>query len=232
MQERPPEPKGPNPWEAEVPGPEPAPQDPADEATGPDSTDQPDDAGLLIALRRLQERRGRHRDLIVGGVCGVLGLIIGLAIGAVNTTAAAPGPVSATAGAGDRGVPTGAATQTPGAQITTTVPDPVGSGVVTMTVTGSAPDGIDITYGTNSSTIQNTRLPFVATLLLDSSGTVTDYDLTARLQGSGKIACSIAVNGAVLQSGTASGGHNTCSAEIDQNPVTHKWQEEQVPPEQ
>jgi hypothetical protein len=199
-----------------------------------------DNSGLLTALRQLEKRRSRHRDLVVGGACGVLGLLLGIAVGTVNTTAsgsAQPGGPSGTrtAVSGDRGVPAGATTPSPDGSAPSATAAATGnsvasglvdSGVVTMTVTGSAPDGVMITYGSNIDGLQNTRLPFTATLLLDSSGAVSSYDLVAQLQGSGNISCSIAVNGTVLKSGTASGGRSTCSAEIVQNPQTQKWQAE------
>ena len=261
MKERPSDPKGPNPWAAEVPGPGPEPEpdsesesetetgaESGDEGTGtaaraaggtgagPDQGEPLDNSGLLTALRQLEKRRSRHRDLVVGGACGMLGLLLGIVVGTVNTTgpgsAHASGQPSAGAGTGtaapgDRGVPAGAATQTPDSSNTggtLAASGPVDSGVVTMTVTGTAPDGIQIRYGTDKSSLENTNLPFTATLLLDSSGAVSDYALAAQLQGSGNISCSIEVNGTVLKTGTASGGDETCSAEIDQNPQTQKWQ--------
>ncbi len=108
-------------------------------------------------------------------------------------------------------LPTGAgAASTP-----TAAPTAAGTpGQVTFSVTGSAPDGVTITYGTNTSNLSGGPLPFTATLPLSTAGGVLYYDITAQLSGAGSISCSISVGGKVISSGTASGGYNICTSEI------------------
>ena len=108
-------------------------------------------------------------------------------------------------------LPTGAGT----ASTPTPAPSAAATpGTLTFTVTGSAPDGVSITYGTNTSNFKGGPLPFTAKLPLDSSGKVLYYDLTAQLQGAGAISCSISIGGKVISSGQASGGYNLCTSEI------------------
>lgn len=108
-------------------------------------------------------------------------------------------------------LPTGAgAASTP-----TAAPTAAGTpGQATFSVTGSAPDGVTITYGTNTSNLSGGPLPFTVTLPLSTAGGVLYYDITAQLQGAGGISCSISVGGKVISSGTASGGYNICMSEI------------------
>jgi hypothetical protein len=221
MQGRPAAPKGPNPWSAEVPGPPPEPQDPAQEPDDePVALRPPDESGLIPALQQLDKRRRRSRDLTIATMFCVIGVIGGLAIGdaqnsTVASTSAAPSP---TGTVNREGLITGA---TKAAVQPTAVPTE--SGLVTITVTGHAPGGLFIHYGTDVSTTETTKLPFTTTLPLDSSGAVLVYEVAAQLQGSGSISCSVAVNGTVLNTGTAANGYNYCLAQIGQNPVTRKW---------
>lgn len=114
------------------------------------------------------------------------------------------------------------------ARVSTSAPAPTTavSQTVTYTVTGTAPAGVDITYGTDSSNHDGNVVPFSVTVPLDSSGDVLYYALDAQLQGGGNVACSISVDGVVIKSGSASGGYNICSAQIGQNPLTGQWEAE------
>ena len=87
-----------------------------------------------------------------------------------------------------------------------------------FSVTGSAPEGVDITYGTDNSNLTGGALPWTASLPLDNSGATLHYDVSAQLQGpDGSIACSISIGGTVISSGMAIGDYNICSAQIGQN---------------
>lgn len=91
------------------------------------------------------------------------------------------------------------------------------SKTVTFKVWGTAPAGdlgsLDIQYGTDSDTrkgqFRNGR--FEATLPVDKD--VMYVDITAQLQGSGDIQCSVTVGGKT-KTGHASGGYNICDAQL------------------
>ena len=100
------------------------------------------------------------------------------------------------------------------------------AGVITFSVTGKVSGGVLITYGTNSTGSQSTKLPFSASIPLDSSGGVLYYDVYAQLRGSGDLTCSVAVNGQVIKTGTATTDSDICSAQIAQDPGTGRWQSE------
>lgn len=112
----------------------------------------------------------------------------------------------------------------PAAPAKKVAPKPAPPQTVTYTITGSAPEGIDITWGTDSSNHAAHSLPFTETVPLDNSGGVLYYDVTAQLQGSGDISCQISVNGKVLKTGSASGGYNICMTEVTKDPFTDTWQ--------
>lgn len=90
-----------------------------------------------------------------------------------------------------------------------------GTATVTYFCTGSAPDGVDITYGPEGSNYSASALPFTKTMPIPAN---TQYMSTqAQLQGSGSVTCSTTTNSngqLVRQSGTASGGYNLASAEL------------------
>jgi hypothetical protein len=82
---------------------------------------------------------------------------------------------------------------------------------------GSAPGGVSITYGTNSSNRSGgSSLPWVSYLPVTSNS--QSFDVSAQLQGSGgSIKCSTAVdvNGTIVtQTGTASGTHDIAKADV------------------
>jgi hypothetical protein len=89
--------------------------------------------------------------------------------------------------------------------------------VVTFKVWGTAPagalGGLDITYGSDSDNRQGhfSNGKFEATLPLNDKAMY--YTVTAQLQGSGDIHCSVTVDGQTKQ-GHASGGYNICDAQL------------------
>jgi hypothetical protein len=114
----------------------------------------------------------------------------------------------------DPGLPPGTVADSP-----TPSPSPVPQ-FVTFACTGSAPDGLDITYGPEGSNLGASSLPFSKTTAYDSGAQY--YVTTAQLSGSGHVTCTTTVqtdNGDgtaddVVNSGTASGGYNIASAQV------------------
>lgn len=88
---------------------------------------------------------------------------------------------------------------------------------VTFKVWGTAPagalGGLDITYGSDTDSRKGTFTngTFTATLPLDNDAMY--YNVTAQLQGSGDINCSVTVDGHTKK-GHASGGYNICDAQL------------------
>ncbi|MET7479202.1 hypothetical protein ABZT17_33250 [Streptomyces sp. NPDC005648] len=90
--------------------------------------------------------------------------------------------------------------------------------VVTFKVWGTAPagalGGLDITYGSDSDTRKGTfkNGEFEATLPFHKDALF--YTVSAQLQGSGDINCSVTVDGHTKK-GHASGGYNICDAQLN-----------------
>jgi hypothetical protein len=93
-------------------------------------------------------------------------------------------------------------------------------GTVVFMVSGNAPDGVSITYGSDtvndspSGTLgplgSGTPAPWQASLPYNSSALY--YYVSAQLQGSGSISCSVSGPGSEVN-GQASGQYNICQAE-------------------
>lgn len=79
-------------------------------------------------------------------------------------------------------------------------------------VWGSAPGGVDTTYGTDSDNIQGKGLPMTKKMELNDEALY--YQVTAQLQGGGDIRCSVTINGKTKK-GHANGGYNICSAQLN-----------------
>ena len=90
---------------------------------------------------------------------------------------------------------------------------------VEFVVSGTAPDGIDITYGPAGSNLAGPSvLDGTATESVPFDGSAEFYALSAQLQGDGDITCKIVVTGPgdnplTASSGAASGSYNICSAQ-------------------
>ncbi|MGW7242606.1 MmpS family transport accessory protein [Streptomyces sp. NPDC054804] len=85
------------------------------------------------------------------------------------------------------------------------------AGQVVFKVWGSAPAGVDITYGSDTDNLQGRGLPMTKTLNLSDDAMY--FDVTAQLQGGGDIHCSVTVDGQTKK-GHAAGGYNICSAQL------------------
>jgi hypothetical protein len=87
---------------------------------------------------------------------------------------------------------------------------------VTYACTGSAPDGLDITYGPSGSNYSASSLPFTKTQPLDD--TAQYYVTEAQLSGSGQVTCTTTIQRSdgsqVVNTATASGSYNIASAQI------------------
>jgi len=89
-----------------------------------------------------------------------------------------------------------------------------------FTCSGSAPGGVRITYGTDSSNVDGgSSLPWHAYLPVTSG--VQSYFVLAQLHGTaGRVTCSTAVdvNGSIVtQTATATGGHSAAIANVCSN---------------
>ena len=98
-------------------------------------------------------------------------------------------------------------------------PTPASPTKVEFIVSGSAPDGIDITYGPSGSNLAGpSTLDGTATMSVPFDGSAEFYSLNAQLQGGGSITCKMVVTGPgdnplTVSSGAASGGFNICDAQ-------------------
>jgi hypothetical protein len=91
----------------------------------------------------------------------------------------------------------------------------------TFTVTGSAPSGVNITYGRDGSNYQGpSQPPMTKTLRVNKDALY--YQVTAQLQGGGNITCKVRIGDAV-KVGHARGGYNICSAQLNKNPIGGGW---------
>lgn len=95
-----------------------------------------------------------------------------------------------------------------------------GATEVTFEVTGTAPSGVDITYGNDSSNYQGSAPPFQASLPIKEGALY--YAITAQLQGGGDVTCRVTIGDAVKE-GQAVGGYNICSAQLNSDPLNGGW---------
>jgi hypothetical protein len=124
------------------------------------------------------------------------------ACGSTPTAANAPTPrASSTPAAAARSTPTPKPKQQSQPQ------------VVTFTVTGSAPDGVDIQYGSDSSnnSPSGVALPWTITMPYDSNAEY--YSVSAQLQGDGTLQCSVTVHGKT-KNASANGAYQICDAQL------------------
>jgi predicted flap endonuclease-1-like 5' DNA nuclease len=90
--------------------------------------------------------------------------------------------------------------------------DTAAEGTVVFKVWGSAPSGVDITYGNDGTNLQGKGLPLKKTLTVKDDALY--YQVTAQLMGGGDIQCSITIDGRT-KTGRAQGGYNICSAQLN-----------------
>jgi hypothetical protein len=180
-------------------------------------------------------RRGkwtRKRILIpAAALIFLIGILIGTAGSGSDDSAtvagakAAPAPTitvtatpAAKAAAAPKPAPTVTVTKTvqakaPAAPKKTKAPS-APDGQAVFKVWGSAPAGVDITYGSDSDNIQGHGLPMTKTLSVKDDALY--YDVTAQLQGGGDIHCSVTI-GSHTKTGHASGGYNICQVQLNED---------------
>jgi hypothetical protein len=90
--------------------------------------------------------------------------------------------------------------------------DAAPSGKAVFKVWGSAPAGVDITYGSDGTNLQGKGLPMEKTLSVDEGAFY--YQVTAQLMGGGDVQCSVTIDGKTKK-GRAKGGYNICSAQLN-----------------
>ncbi|WP_244372037.1 hypothetical protein [Streptomyces griseorubiginosus] len=146
-------------------------------------------------------------------VIGVVAAVLGGGSGSKNSSGS--GRAKATDSASTGGKPAGDTGTSSGQKTGDT--RKTGGKVVTFKVWGTAPAGalgpLDISYGSDSDTRKGTfkNGEFEATLPLHKDAMY--YTVTAQLQGSGDINCSVTVDGHTKK-GHASGGYNICDAQL------------------
>jgi hypothetical protein len=150
-------------------------------------------------------------------------LIVGVGIGSAGgggteKTSADPAPtVTKTVGAAAESVPEPAPTvtvtetakaKTAPKEETATAPE----GKAVFKVWGSAPNGVDITYGSDGTNLEGSRLPMTKTLTVDEDSLY--YQVSAQLTGGGDVQCSVTIDGKT-KTGRAKGSYNICSAQLN-----------------
>ena len=88
-----------------------------------------------------------------------------------------------------------------------------GASMVRFEVWGNAPQGVNITYGSDGTNLDG-RLPLDETMTIDENASY--YDVSAQLNGGGDIRCAITI-GDDVRDGHARGGYNICSAQLNRS---------------
>lgn len=159
---------------------------------------------------------------ITGAKIALVGTIGAAVIGAAATLtvvllqppSADPAPRSVGASPPSSAPPSSSASPWPSSSAGTTA-SPAAPDGVTYRCTGTAPAGIDISYGPSSGRSQASSLPFTAHRRLTPSARY--YAITAQLKGSGQVSCTVTVTDAgatVSGSGTGRGGYNSARPQI------------------
>ncbi|WP_431774178.1 hypothetical protein [Streptomyces cucumeris] len=90
--------------------------------------------------------------------------------------------------------------------------DEAPAGTAVFKVWGSAPSGVDITYGSDSENLDGHGLPLTKTLRIKDDSLY--YHISAQLMGGGDVKCSVTIDGET-KTGHARGGYNICSAQLN-----------------
>jgi hypothetical protein len=162
----------------------------------------------------------------LGSIAAVFVLIVavGAAVGTNSAAGRAGAAVAKAAAKGGRsalnaGTVT-AGQSAPTSQVPTSVAPSPSAQTVTFSCSGKAPDGIEITYGPDGSSLGASELPFSRTLPLDVNAMY--YVVQAQLQGSGTVSCTTVVHyndasgmaRSVTKTGAASRGFNIADAQV------------------
>ena len=153
----------------------------------------------------------------IGGL--VVAIIAIIAISSHGSSGVSTSPGSAVA----------ASASAPAAPASTAPPPPT---KVEFIVSGSAPDGIDITYGSAGTNLSGPSvLDGTSTMSVPFDASASYYAMNAQLQGDGDVTCKIVATGPgdaplTVSSGAASGGYNICSAQAAPENNGLSWQNE------
>lgn len=79
-------------------------------------------------------------------------------------------------------------------------------------VWGTAPNGVSVTYGSDSENLDGSGLPMEKTLKVKDGALY--YTINAQLQGGGDIQCSVTIDGETKK-GRARGEYNICMAQLN-----------------
>lgn len=148
----------------------------------------------------------------LGVLAAVVIIVVAVAVGGSKNNDAgsnAPAATTTTQGAADPSTTEAVAA----APVTSQAPSYVAQ--VVFSCTGSAPDGVDITYGTDSSNASASSLPFRKVTPITAGAQY--FDVQAQLSGSGHVTCTTEVDHdgvSAVKTGTAEGGYNLATAEI------------------
>ena len=157
------------------------------------------------------------------GCLGMVGLFVIIAIAAAATSSGSKNDSSGSTASSSHSTSKGAAPAKAGAPAQTgstdngSAPDNGASDTVTFKVWGTAPagelGGLDINYGSDGDTNKGTFKDGTFTGTVPFKKDAMYYSVTAQLQGSGDIQCSVTVDGHT-KTGHASGGYNICDAQL------------------
>jgi hypothetical protein len=178
---------------------------------------------VVPGWRPPQPKKHRTRNILLAIVGGFVALIVIAGIASGGKTPAGSAPSSSTTtpaatGAYPGTVPSNTASaDSPEAVSETTASQaPAITAQVTYHCTGSAPDGVDITYGPSGSEYSAHKLPFTKTTALDDSAEF--YSLQAQLMGSGHVSCTTTVQTddgtQTVSSSSAEGDYNIADTEV------------------
>jgi hypothetical protein len=81
----------------------------------------------------------------------------------------------------------------------------------------------DVTYGPAGSDLTGS-VPMDVRQRIPSDAPIY-YAISAQLQGTGSVSCTIKVGGQVISQGTAQGGYNIAQCEIVEDPISGGWQD-------
>ncbi len=168
--------------------------------------------------RRPRRKRHLTRNTLagIGGLVVAIIAIITISNAGRSSDSTSSGPAAAAA-----------ASAAPAAASSAAPSEPTKVGFI---VSGSAPDGIDITYGPSGSDLSGpTALDGKATMSVPFDASASYYAMDAQLQGDGDITCKIVVTGPgdaplTVSSGAASGSYNICSAQAAPENNGLSWQ--------
>lgn len=169
------------------------------------------------AGRRARKSWPARHKVLTGIIALIILIIAGSAAAAGGSHKASPAAASASAPAPSAPAPSSSG--------------PAPATKVEFLVSGSAPDGINITYGPSGSNLSGpSTLDGTATMSVPFDASAEYYALSAQLQGDGDITCKIVATGPgdvplTVSHGAASGGYNICSAQATSSDGVN-WQNE------